>query len=164
FLAFGARPVLPAAQEAQHAALDAQNVLADERDSARIILAVLGVIDLAFPSVGLGRLHVDQDVHSHHAAAALGGIRIVLVGSRRPLLALGSRPVLAAAQKAQHAAFDAQGVVAGERDAARVVVAVLGVVDLAFPAIGAGRLHVVQDGEAQHGTIPLGRIGIVLVV
>ena len=60
-----ARPGLAAAEEAQHAALDLELIGADRLDRRAVDLAVLGVVDLAFPLVGAGLLlHVDQDRHA----------------------------------------------------------------------------------------------------
>src|SRR5262249_52905802 len=72
-------PVLAAAQEAEHAALDAQLVLALENDAPGVDFAVLRVVDLAVPAIGLGLLHGKQDLHADDRTVAFGRIRIVLV-------------------------------------------------------------------------------------
>src|ERR1700738_567830 len=59
----------------------------------------------------------------------------------------GARPVLAAAERT-HAAFDLQGVRAGERDVAGISAAVIGVVDLAGPSVRSGGLHAAEQRQA----------------
>src|SRR5437879_2580864 len=79
-----ARPGLALADEAaERAALEVERARAGERDRARVGLAVLGVVDLPVPFVGrAARLHVEDDLHADHRAAALGRVRVVGVGLR----------------------------------------------------------------------------------
>src|ERR1700720_1773040 len=91
----GAGPVLPAAQEAEHAAFDPDRVVVLEPHARRIGLAVLWVVDVAVPAAVAPRLHAEQKLQAHDRTAALRRIRIVLVD---PALLL--RPNDRAAQRA----------------------------------------------------------------
>src|SRR5262249_31748975 len=75
-----------------------------------------------------------------------------------------ARPGLALADDAaERAALELEAGGALQRDAARVGLAVLGVVDLTVPLVGAGRLHAEHDLHADHRPAALGGVGIVLV-
>ncbi len=73
-----AGPGLTLADEPAHdAAFEFQLVRACQRNEAGIGLAVLGIIDLAFPlAVLAGRLHRLHDLHPEQRPAALCGIRV----------------------------------------------------------------------------------------
>src|SRR5580693_2979136 len=67
-------PVLAAAEQpAEDTAFDAQHVGFLQRYVRRVGLAVLGVVDLPFPAVAPGGLHIDQDRQSEQRAVALAG-------------------------------------------------------------------------------------------
>src|SRR5580704_781901 len=66
-----AGPILAAAQESQHAALDAQDVLGGEADMRLVGSSIHGIVDLAVPSVGLGGGHPEQDRHPERRPGAL---------------------------------------------------------------------------------------------
>src|SRR5262249_17034512 len=74
------RPVLAAAEH-QEAALDAQHIGAHEIDFPAVGLAVLRIVDLAFPAVARG-LHRQEDLRAHDRVVALARVRIVLVEPR----------------------------------------------------------------------------------
>src|SRR5262249_5731508 len=76
----GPCPVLAAAEH-QEAALDAQQVGADQMDVPAVGLAVLGVVDLASPAIARG-LHRQEDLRAHDGVVALARARIVLVEPR----------------------------------------------------------------------------------
>src|SRR3954452_11544516 len=58
-------PGLATAQEAQHTAFDFKLVVSDRCDCGAVGLAILGVVDLAFPLLETRLLfHVDQDRHA----------------------------------------------------------------------------------------------------
>src|SRR5262245_26086595 len=79
----GARPVLSLADEAaERAAFQAHGVRALLREIAAEHLAFLGAVDLPGPLVGAVRLHAEHDRHADDRAAAMGGVRIVLVEFR----------------------------------------------------------------------------------
>src|ERR1043166_2946566 len=80
-------------------------------------------------------------------------------GSRR----CGAGPILAAAQEAEHAAFDPDRVVVLEPHARRVGLAVLGIIDIAVPAAVAPRFHAEQKRQSHDRTAALCRIRIILV-
>src|SRR5262249_17982783 len=73
------RPGLPLADEAsERATLQLQRIAAREGEITRIGLAVLGVVHLAGPFAGAGRLHAEHDLHADQRPAALARIGIVL--------------------------------------------------------------------------------------
>src|SRR5215472_10037059 len=71
------RPVLAAAEH-QEAALDAQHIGTHEIDFPAVGLAVLRIVDLAFPAVARG-LHRQEDLRAHDRVVALARVGIVLV-------------------------------------------------------------------------------------
>src|SRR5262249_59388722 len=75
------------------------------------------------------------------------------------------RPGVALAdQSPKHAAFELERAGALQGDAARIGLAVLGVVDLPVPFVGrAARLHAEHDLNADERPVAQARIGIVLV-
>src|SRR6185503_10433137 len=64
---------------------------------------------------------------------------------------------------AEDAALQLDGVRILQRHRSRIGLAVLGIVDLSLPLIGARRLHPEHDLDADQRPAALGRIGIVLV-
>ena len=66
-------------------------------------------------------------------------------------------------EAAERAALQLQRVAAREGEIARIGLAVLGIVDLPRPFVGAGRLHAEHDLHADQRPAALRRIGIVLV-
>jgi len=91
-LRLDARPVFATAQETKEASLHAQCAWIDEADAGGISVAVLRVVDLAFPFICFGLLpvpvtrlawrHAKQDGHPQCRAGAKIGIRIFGVYAR----------------------------------------------------------------------------------
>src|SRR5436189_4150153 len=71
-------------------------------------------------------------------------------------------PGLAAAERA-HAAFDPQRIRARHRDVARIGAAVVGIVDLARPFAGTGRVHAAEQWQPDDPAFGQRRIGVLVV-
>src|SRR5260221_12455805 len=72
----------PPATERAHAAFDSQGVRTRQRDMADIAVAVIGVVDLAGPSVRAGRLHAAEQRKSDHRTSGEGGVGIPVIEMR----------------------------------------------------------------------------------
>src|SRR5204863_741712 len=100
----------------------------------------------------------------------LGGGRLgSLILSLRLGRQLRARPLLPPTEEAaENAALDAQRVGRGELDVGHVGLAVFGVVDVAVPSlptptVRSAGTHFDQDRDAERGTSPQGRIGILAI-
>src|SRR6185437_11744250 len=81
-LLYDARPVLAAAQDAEHASLNLEYVGIEQADVRRIRAAVLRVVDVAVPLVLLRLRHAEEHRHSQRRPAALSGVGVLAVDAR----------------------------------------------------------------------------------